>query len=40
MAFLGTGFPIGMGIGIGIAVGTAMDKKALHTGKQLDFEMK
>jgi hypothetical protein len=38
MAFLGTGFPIGMGIGV--AVGTAMDKKAMNTGKQLDFEMK
>lgn len=38
MAFLGTGFPIGMGIGI--AVGTAMDKKALDAGRQLDFEMK
>ena len=38
MAFLGTGFPIGMGIGI--AVGTAMDKKTLHTDKQVDFEMK
>ena len=38
MAFLGTGFPIGMGIGI--AVGTVMDKKALDTGRQLDFEMK
>lgn len=38
MAFLGIGFPIGMGIGV--AVGTAMDKKAKNTGKQLDFEMK
>jgi hypothetical protein len=38
MAFLGTGFPIGMGIGI--AVGTAMDKKTIHNGKQLDFEIK
>lgn len=38
MAFLGIGFPIGMGIGV--AVGTAMDKKAKNTDKQLDFEMK
>jgi hypothetical protein len=38
MAFLGIGLPIGMVIGI--AIGTAMDKKAMDTGKQLDFEMK
>lgn len=38
IAFLGIGLPIGMGIGI--AIGTAMDKKAMDTGKQLDFEMK
>jgi hypothetical protein len=38
LAFLGIGLPIGMGIGV--AVGTAMDKKAMNTGKQLDFEIK
>jgi hypothetical protein len=38
LAFLGIGLPIGMGIGV--AVGTMMDKKAMDTGKQLDFEMK
>jgi len=36
MAFLGIGLPIGMGIGI--AVGTAQDKKAAESGKQLDLE--
>jgi len=38
MAFLGVGIPIGMGIGI--AIGTAMDKKALDEGRQLDLEVK
>lgn len=38
LAFLGIGLPIGMGIGV--AIGTIMDKKAMNTGKQLDFEMK
>ncbi len=38
MAFLAIGLPIGMGIGI--AVGTAMDKKALEEGRQLDLEIK
>ena len=37
MAFLGIGIPIGMAIGIGI--GTAMDKKALDEGRQLDLEV-
>jgi hypothetical protein len=27
-------------LGIGIAIGTSMKKKAMDTGKQLDFEMK
>lgn len=38
MAFLGIGLPIGMAIGI--AVGTAMDKKALEEGRQIDLEIK
>ncbi|PQJ74510.1 hypothetical protein [Polaribacter gangjinensis] len=38
MAFLGIGLPIGMSIGI--AVGTAMDKKALDEGRQLDIVIK
>jgi len=38
MAFIGIGIPIGMAIGIG--VGTAMDKKAVENGKQLDLEIK
>ena len=37
MAFLGIGIPIGMAIGI--AIGTAMDKKALDEGRQLDLEV-
>ena len=36
MAFLGTGFPVGMCIGL--AVGAGMDKKARARGNQLDFE--
>jgi hypothetical protein len=38
MAYLGIGLPIGLVIGI--AVGTAMDKKALEEGRQLDVEIK
>ena len=38
MGYLGIGLPIGMAIGI--AVGTAMDKKALEEGRQLDVEIK
>ena len=38
IAFLGIGLSIGMGIGV--ALGTVMDKKAMNTGKQLDFKMK
>ena len=38
MAFVGIGLPIGMSIGI--AVGTAMDKKALDEGRQLDIVLK
>lgn len=38
MAFIGIGLPIGMSIGI--AVGTAMDKKALDEGRQLDIVLK
>ena len=38
MGFLGIGLPIGMAIGI--AVGTAMDKKAIEEGRQLDIEIK
>lgn len=38
MAFLGIGLPLGLGIGS--AVGTAMDKKALAEGRQLDLEIK
>ncbi|MBT8306168.1 MAG: hypothetical protein KJN85_04465 [Maribacter sp.] len=38
MGLLGIGLPIGMAIGI--AVGSGMDKKALETGRQLDFEVK
>lgn len=38
IALLGIGLPIGMAIGIG--VGSTMDKKALHEGRQLDFEVK
>jgi hypothetical protein len=38
MAFIAIGIPIGMAIGIG--VGTAMDKKAVENGKQLDLEIK
>lgn len=38
MGLLGIGLPIGMAIGI--AVGSGMDKKALETGRQLNFEVK
>jgi len=38
MGFLGIGLPIGMVIGM--SVGTAMDKKALEEGRQLDLELK
>ena len=38
LGLLGIGIPIGMAIGIG--VGTAMDKKASESGKQLDVEIK
>jgi hypothetical protein len=38
MAFIAIGIPIGMAVGIG--VGTAMDKKAVENGKQLDLEIK
>lgn len=38
IALLGIGLPIGMAIGI--VVGSTMDKKALHEGRQLDFEVK
>ena len=38
MAYIGIGIPIGMAIGIG--VGTAMDKKAIDKGNQLDLEFK
>jgi hypothetical protein len=36
MGFIGAG--IGMGLAIGIATGSAMDKKALKEGRQLEFE--
>ena len=36
MGFIGVG--IGMGLAIGIATGSAMDKKALKEGRQLEFE--
>jgi hypothetical protein len=38
MGFLGIGLPIGMVIGL--SVGTAMDKKALEEGRQLDLELR
>ncbi|MCB0383501.1 MAG: hypothetical protein KDD05_09465 [Psychroserpens sp.] len=38
MALLGIGLPIGMVIGL--AVGTAMDKKALEEGRQINLEIK
>jgi hypothetical protein len=38
MAYLGLGIPIGMGIGM--VMGSAMDKKALKEGRQLDVEIK
>jgi hypothetical protein len=38
MAYLGLGIPIG--IGIGSAIGSALDKKALKEGRQLDLVMK
>lgn len=38
MAFLGTGFPIG--IGVGMAYGMSLDNKAKEEGRQLDIELK
>jgi hypothetical protein len=38
LGLLGLGLPIGMAIGI--AIGTAMDKKALQEGRQLNVEIK
>ena len=38
MAYLGLGIPIGMGLGM--VMGSAMDKKALKEGRQLDMEIK
>ncbi|MBR9921049.1 MAG: hypothetical protein GYB31_09435 [Bacteroidetes bacterium] len=37
MAFIGIGMPVGMAIGI--AVGTAMDKKAVEEGRQLNLDV-